>query len=371
MNETLGFVLFLLAFWLAAYALGKKLALSRYGFDIKPFFIRWELKKFRDILYWCSSRGVRVWKIFSWISIVIGIGLMVLTLALLLWNAVKAAILREMFFPVTPVIPGITLRLYWLPFFLMAVVVTIAVHEAAHGIVALSEGINVKSAGALLLAVFFGGFVELDEKELEAAPPKTRMKVFSAGSSSNVIAGLIVLLFLFCFFAQTPSGLVVLETLEGGPLQKAGIGTWDVIYALNGYEIRTLQDLRNFMSNVKPGEEIIVRTGRGDFIIRAVPSPEDNQRSIIGLVSSIPYYPSRFGLGYQLDVHLYLTLNWLYIALVSVAALNMLPIPYLDGDRLLQCLFKKDSKAGSALRKILNVLSIFLLLANIIISNIR
>jgi len=370
LNETLNFAFFLLTFWLVVYILSRKLSLSRYGLDIRPFFIKWESKKFRDLLYRCSSRWGRAWRAFSWVSMFIGVGLMALALAFLLWNIVRVVIVHEASSSVALVIPGVTLRLYWLPYFLVAVVITIFIHEAAHGAVALSESISVKSAGALLLATFFGGFVELDERELNVAPPKAKIKVFSAGSASNLLAGLIVFLLLSGLFIQIPSGLIVLETLEEGPLQRAGIRTWDIIYALNNHEIHTLQDLGDFMSSVKPGEEIVVRTGRGDFVVTAAPSPGCGQRAIIGLVSSIPYYPSRLGLGYPLDVHLYLTLNWLFIVLVSVAALNMLPIPYLDGDRLLQCLAERASRVGAAVKKLLNALSIFLLLVNIVMSSV-
>ncbi|MEM1514630.1 MAG: M50 family metallopeptidase [Candidatus Bathyarchaeia archaeon] len=295
---------------------------------------------------------------------------MVLALAFLLWNLVRAALLNQMFSSVTLVIPGVTLRLYWLPYFLIAVILTIFIHEAAHGIVAINEGISVKSAGILLLAFFLGGFIEPDEKELSVASSKAKMKVFSAGSSSNIVAGLIVFLLLSSLFIQIPSGLIVLETLDGGPLYRTGIGFWDVIYAINGHEIHTLQDLRDFMSNVKPGEEIIISTSKGNFVIAAAPSPEGEEHAIVGLVSSIPYYPSKLGLGHPIDTHLYLALNWLFIVLMSVAAFNMLPIPYLDGDKIFQCLAEKFLKEGSILKRFFNLLSLFLLLANIVISSV-
>lgn len=369
MNETLIFMLTFLAFWLVAYMLGKKLPLQRYGLDIKPFLIKWESKRFRGLLYKLSSRWKRVWRIFSWASVFIGAGLMVLTLTFLSWNIIRAAVLQETLSPVRVIIPGLTLKLYWLPYFIAAVIVTIFIHEAAHGVIALNEGISVKSAGALLLGIFFGGFVETDETELNAAPLKAKMKVFSAGSASNMLAGLIVLLILSGLFVQNPLGLIVLETLEGGPLQKAGIGPWDVIYALNDREIRSLQDLVSFMSSVKPGEDVIVRTSRGDFIVKAAPSPDNGQRAIIGLISSTPYYPSRLRLGHLLDAHLHFILNWFSIVLLSVAAFNMLPIPYLDGDKMLQCLIEAAPRKGAALRKTLNAISFFLLLANIVMSS--
>ncbi|MEM2351966.1 MAG: site-2 protease family protein, partial [Thermoproteota archaeon] len=209
MNKTLEFVLFFLAFWLVVYLLSRRLSLSKYGLDIRPLLIKWESKRFRNLLYRCSCRWRKVWRIFSWASIFIGIILMVLALAFLLWNLVRAALLNQMFSSVTLVIPGVTLRLYWLPYFLIAVILTIFIHEAAHGIVAINEGISVKSAGILLLAFFLGGFIEPDEKELSVASSKAKMKVFSAGSSSNIVAGLIVFLLLSSLFIQIPSGLIV------------------------------------------------------------------------------------------------------------------------------------------------------------------
>ncbi|MBS7640411.1 MAG: site-2 protease family protein [Candidatus Bathyarchaeia archaeon] len=369
MNEILIFTLTFLAFWLVVYMLGKSLPLQKYGLDIKPFLIKWESKRFRGLLYRLSSRWKRIWKIFSWASVFIGAGLMVFTLTFLSLNIIRAAVLRETLSPVRIIVPGLTLRLYWLPYFIVAVIVTVFIHEAAHGVIALNEGISIRSAGALLLGIFFGGFVETDEKELNAAPPKSKMKIFSAGSASNMLAGLIVLLVLSALFVQSPSGLIVLETLEGGPLQKAGIRPWDVIYALNDHEIHSLQDLVSFMSSVKPGEDIIVRTSRGDFIVKAAPSPDNEHRAIIGLISSAPYYPSKLGLSYLVDTYLNLTLNWLSIVLLSVAAFNMLPIPYLDGDKMLQCLIEVAPRKGPALRKTLNVVSLFLLLANIVMSS--
>lgn len=369
MNETLTFLLLFLMFWLTAYALGRKLPLGRYGLEIQPFLMKWRSESFRKILYGLSYRWGRIWKIFSWIGMFIGFGLMALAIAFLSWNLIKAA-LKEGFSSITPIIPGLTLRLYWLPYFLIAAIVTIFAHEAAHGIIAINGGINIKSAGTMLLAIFPGGFVELDERDLEAAPLKTKVKIYSAGSASNVILGLIMYLVLVGLFVQNPAGLVVLEVLEGGPLQRAGIGPWDAIYALNGREVRTLEELREFMLNVRPGDEIIVSTSKGNIVVRAAPSPDGGDRAIIGLVSSIPYHPSRFGLGHIIDTQLYLMLNWLFIVLMSVAIFNMLPIPYLDGDKMLQCLTERAPVMGGALRRALNMLSIFLLLANIFASSI-
>ncbi len=369
MREEYLFALLFLISWLVAYLLSKILPLKRYGLHVKPFFIRYESEGFRRILYKYSNRWIPLWKIFSYLSVFSGFGLTLFSLIFLSGNLVEIFLQSGRGAAITPVIPGLTLSLYWLPYFLIAVIVAVFTHEAAHGVLALVDGASIKSAGVLILAIFPGGFVELDERELERMPRESKLKIFSAGSASNVLGGMLIFLLTLCFFVQTPSGIVVLNILEGGPLDLAGIERWDVIYALNGTPIRTYQDLAAFMANVRPGERLTVSTSKGNITVTTISSPENKERAIIGIVSPfLLYYPSRLGLGFFWDVQLYLTLNWLFLVLVNIALFNMLPIPLLDGDRFLQCLLEKFAEKGDAVKKFFNLLSIFLLVANMALS---
>lgn len=369
MREEYAFLLSLLIFWVLIYVLSKLLFLDKYGLQVKPLFIKYNSGAFKKILYKYSSKWRGMWKIFSYISVFLGLGLILFAIIFLSLNLAEILSFGGHEAAITPIIPGVTLSLYWLPYFLVSVVIAVFIHEAAHGILALSEGVNVKAAGILLLAIFPGGFVEIDEKELTRLPYASRMKIFSAGASLNMLAGLIVFLLLSSLFIQNPSGIIVLEVLEGGPLNRAGIGRWDVIYALNGTPIHTYQDLTSFMSNVKPNNRLVLSTSKGNITIVAAPNPNDPHRAIIGIVSPIlTYYPSRLGLGFFWDIQIYLTLNWLLLILINVAVFNMLPIPLLDGDNFIQCLLEKVGVKGKVLRKILNALSIFLIAANIFLS---
>jgi len=369
LREEYIFLLSFLIFWVSIYILSKLVFPDKYGLQVKPLFIRYNSETFKRILYKYSSKWRKMWKIFSYLSVLLGLGLIFFAMIFLLLNLMEIFSLGGRRAIITPVIPGVTLSLYWLPYFLVAVVIAIFTHEAAHGILALSEGISIKAAGALLLAIFPGGFVEIDEKELTRLPHISRMKIFSAGASSNMLSGLIVFLLFSCLFIQNPSGIIVLEVLEGGPLNRAGIGRWDVIYTLNGTPIRTYQDLTYFMSNIKPGDNLVISTSKGDITIVAAPNPDNPQRAIIGIVSPIlTYYPSRLGLGFFWDIQLYLILNWLLLVLINVAVFNMLPIPLLDGDKFIQCLLEKITVKGEVIRKILNTLSIFLIAANMLLS---
>ncbi|MEM1606826.1 MAG: site-2 protease family protein [Candidatus Bathyarchaeia archaeon] len=364
-------ILSLLIAWLAAYLLGRVLHLERYGLNIKPLFIKYESKWFKDLLHKCSRRQRVLWKVFSNVSVLLGFGLMIFILVFLSRNLMGTLLPhygREA--TVVPIIPGVTLDLLWLPYFLIAVIAAIFMHEAAHGIIALIEGVGIKSAGLLALAIFPGGFVEVEEEEINRLPHLSRMKIFSAGSSSNLIFGLITLLLTSTLFSSTPTGIIVINVLENGPLQKAGIGRWDVIYALNNTRISSQRELSAFMSNVKPGDKLVVSTSKGDFLIETARSPEDEYRAIIGILPPyLSYYPSILGLGYFWDTQIYITFHWLFLVLINVAIFNMLPIPMLDGDKLLQCLIERAlRKGGEALKKFFNAFSLFLIIANIMLS---
>lgn len=363
------FAIFLLTFWLAIYLLSKIINLKKYGLIVLPFFIRYNSEGFKRTLYKCSSRWRAFWKIFSYISVILGFSFMIFALVFLAGNLVNLFLSREEGVPVSIVVPGLTLSLNWLPYFLISVVLVVFIHEAAHGVMALVEGIDIKSAGMLLLAVFPGGFVEIEEEKMEALKTKSKLKIFSAGASANLLSGLLIFLTIFTLFIQAPSGIVVMEIVEGGPLDIAGVKKWDVIYALNGTPVHEYQDLADFMSQVKPGERLVVATSRGNFTISTIPSPEDEDKAIIGIMlPSLLYYPSRLNLGFFWNVQTYLLLNWLFIISINVAIFNMLPIPALDGDKFLQCLLQGFSEKSVLIKKFFNIFSVFLITINIALS---
>lgn len=72
-------------------------------------------------------------------------------------------------------------------------------------------------------------------------------------------------------------------------------------------------------------------------------------------------------LPWELSLHLWKVLLWLLILSFSVAFVNMLPIPLLDGSGFLRSLLEslsRNEKANNAIVNLLGAFSIFLLLAN-------
>ena len=362
-TEILVFAAGLLVFWLFANLLHKALSLENYGLKLSWIFIKYESQRFKAFIENVSQWSREAWRAFSNLSLALGVGLMAFSIYFLSDNLLKFVRPGGVGSPVVPVLPGLTIQVHWLPYFVLAFLLAALTHEIAHGVVARLEGVRVKSAGLFLALVQPGGFVEPDEKSLEDSPTVSKMRILSAGSSINLLTGLLVSLLLAVVFFRAPSGIVVLGVLEEGPLEQAGIQRWDVIYAINGTQMRTIIDLGELMANVTPADKLILSTSRGDLLIASSSDPDDPDRAVIGLTSSMPYVASRLGLGFFWDTQLYTTLNWMFVLLVNLAIINMLPIPLFDGDRFLQYFFQKYGK-GDWIKMLFNAASLFLIAAN-------
>ncbi|MGD1054649.1 MAG: site-2 protease family protein, partial [Nitrososphaerales archaeon] len=89
--------------------------------------------------------------------------------------------------PYLPIVDG------WL-----ALVFAMVVHEGAHGVVARSRGLPVKSSGLLFFLVIpIGAFVDIDEGALKLAKARDSGLVLADGAGINFLFGILFLLLLF------------------------------------------------------------------------------------------------------------------------------------------------------------------------------
>ena len=137
--------------------------------------------------------------------------------------------------PYVPVVYG------WL-----ALIVALVVHEGAHGVVARSLGMPVKSAGLLFFLIFpIGAFVEVDEKVLKVARARDATRVLAAGAGVNFILAVVCVALLFnSVSTMTPAadGEGVLRVYQNStslysPADVAGIRPGDFILAMNNVPI--------------------------------------------------------------------------------------------------------------------------------------
>ena len=155
---------------------------------------------------------------------------------------------------VNPIIP--------LGYGIIALVVGIVLHELAHGVVARSQRIGVKSLGILWLVVPVGAFVEQDDEEMTKAPRRQRRRVAAAGVLANfALAALFFALLagvLSTSIAPNANGVGIAYVVANSPAANASLASGDIIVAINGTPTTTNSALLDLLSAVPPGQAVNV-----------------------------------------------------------------------------------------------------------------
>lgn len=371
LTPELTFLIGLVIFWAALYLLAKVFHLDKRGLDVRPAYFMYRSMALNSTLDKLAKKKPFLWTVLSNIGVAFSFGLMAFSLYFLISNLLRFAQIGEVSY-VAPVVPGLTLSLYWLPYFFFAVVVVILPHELAHGIVSRLENIPVLSTGIMAVLVFFGAFVEPDEKEFEKASLLARLRMLASGSATNLVTAFLFLILLTSLFAPS-NGILIQETVPGGPLDQAGIGRWDVIQAVNGASIVTYANFSAYMKGVSPGEKLNVTVLNNNEVkyvdITTVAAPENQSRAIIGFSRWTDYRPNKLGLNQYMGVNLYWTVFWTWAIAFSVAVFNMLPLYPFDGERVLYYpLERLVKKRKRELRFALSGFTLGLFALNIILS---
>ncbi len=151
----------------------------------------------------------------------------------------------------------------------IALVIAMIIHEGAHGIVARSLGLPVKSSGLLFfLIVPIGAFVDVDETAIKTARPSYAGRVLAAGAGINLVVGLLCLLLLFGFVSTmrpAVDGVGITGTYAGYPAAQAGIRPGDFIVAVNGVHYDNTSALET-ASWYKVGNNITVSIWRNGAV---------------------------------------------------------------------------------------------------------
>jgi membrane-associated protease RseP (regulator of RpoE activity) len=377
MIPELWFLLILIIFWVVIYLAGYLFHLDKYGLEVKPAYFMYKSEKLTRFLDKASKRRQFFWKTFSNIGIAFALGLMIFCIYFFASNLLKFIYPVEVgtAVPIIPILPVITVRLYWLPYFFTAIAIAVLTHEFAHGIIARLEKIPVKSAGILMAFIFFGGFVEPDEEGFEKTSTLSKLRMLAVGSSTNLITSFLVLLLLTGLYAPA-SGILIYETTENGPVARAGLQQWDHIYGVstgtNETMISTVYDLADFivLNNVTLGDTLLLRTNKGNMTIKT--ENGSGGQAVIGIAYYSDYYPCRIPLEYYTAIHLHMTLFWLQLISISVAVFNMLPLYPFDGERFLYYFLEKIvKKRHREVRILFNAICFGLIAINIVMSFIR
>jgi membrane-associated protease RseP (regulator of RpoE activity) len=123
----------------------------------------------------------------------------------------------------------------------VALIVAMVVHEGAHGVIARSLGLPVKSSGLIFFLILpIGAFVEVDEDALKVAKASQAGRVLAGGAGINLLVGVVCLLLLFgTVSAMKPKvdGIGVTALYPNYPAAQRGIMPGDFITAINGVAV--------------------------------------------------------------------------------------------------------------------------------------
>jgi regulator of sigma E protease len=203
-----------------------------------------------------------------------------------------------------------------------------------------------------------------------------RMVVISAGSIMNFLLAVVLFIIIFSFIGVPNDSNVVGDVLEGMPAEEAGIKAGDKIISINGKETKNWLELTNAIHE-KSGEKINVKIERNEELLSLSLVPvkdKDSGVGLIGIINSTEKYgflksiwmgiEKAFGIlklivvglvqmiageveaevagpvgivqmiGQVATYGLSSLLSFAAILSVNLGLINLLPIPALDGSRL-------------------------------------
>ncbi|MGC9079291.1 MAG: site-2 protease family protein [Nanopusillaceae archaeon] len=264
-------------------------------------------------------------------------------------------------------IPGISYGPITLPIFetIIAIFIGAFIHEIAHGILVYKNNLKLKSWGFFYFGPLIGAFVEPDEKEIENLNWKEKIKIFSAGSTMNIIAGFIAFL-LFVLFSH-----IVYSYNLGNPYVEI-VGTIPntsaynvipnntILYSINGYPIHFTYQISEAISNYSIGENITLYTSSGVYTI---PISNYSGGKLIGILVTQ---------NYENEIIPFISslLFWIFVVNIGLGIANMLPIYPLDGGRTVDGILQRflNKKRRMSILTIISILITLLIFYNIAMS---
>ncbi len=272
-------LLVFLLYWLLVIYLDKRGTLSRYN-----------ITAYGPILMIRTQRGQRFldklsihkkfWRIFANIGLpAMLIGMLVMFILILF---IDYSIITSFQTETVPhpgkfneprnifLIPGIN---EYIPFVwgIIALIVTLIVHEFSHAILCKVEGIRVKSMGILLALIPIGGFAEPDEEQLlgkkedkgekEVEPKATRsqrIRILTSGVMANFVTALIAFILFFSLLGSiSPVGdVMVTSVTPGSQADLAGVKQNMILTKINDEQIDNAHDAFTYTSSLQPGSNV-------------------------------------------------------------------------------------------------------------------
>ena len=231
------------------------------------------------------------------------------------------------------------------PFFpvtygLIALIITLVIHEAGHGIVARVHNIRVESTGILLfLGIPVGAFVNIEQELLVKASMKQKSAILTAGALNNMILAAISLITLYFVIStltpittsgESKTGVVVMSVNDGSLASKIGLSKESIIQTIAGQKVHGVDDLGKLLrSNLGHNIQITWQDKTGQKISRSVNLPPfvSSNKGILGIaITDLTPNPSLVLQRYKS----WFTSNPIALLAPPTLGQGMLLVPYSD-----------------------------------------
>src|SRR3989338_2433773 len=271
-------------------------------------------------------------------------------------------------------VPGLGILPFW--HWLVAIFVIAVVHEFSHGIVARAHKVEVKNTGVVFFGPIIGAFVEPNEKKMGKEKDTVQYSILAAGAFSNIILAMVA--FLLLTFVLNPIQAEITETKGftfesyynmSYPFAVAGIAVGTVITGIDGKQTTNFQEFSEGLVNKKPGDSVVVEAGGKTYTLTLAANPEQPEKGFLGImgikneVVAKPAFQSGLGIVgyYAVDVGAAF-LRWLFLLSFGIGLFNLLPLPIVDGGRMVQTFMHKLKGVENGEKRYRQIGMFFLLL---------
>ncbi|MBI2653478.1 site-2 protease family protein [Candidatus Woesearchaeota archaeon] len=391
--QTIAAVVFLVALTIFVFLKRKNLETKQ----LVPYFLYFSMYKTKAGLKLMDSWAKKYKKLLLFIGYA-GILVGFLGMALISYSLVKNIFIL---FTKPEAAPGVGLVLpfkakgiFFVPFFywIISIFVIAVVHEFAHGVIARTHRLKVKSSGfaflALVIPIIPAAFVEPDEKELKKRPHKEQLSVFAAGPFANIAAAFLFLgiaSFLLAPIARAmiePNGVRITDYVkENGPFpaETYGVKINEVIREVDGTPTPYVNNLSAVLRSKKPNDIVTIKTDKSEYKIKLAKNPENESIAYIGafLEQSTKINENvteKYG-KFLPNVLIWVLglLVILYVLNFGIGLFNLVPIGPLDGGRMLQLVLYRifDEKKANKIFVYVGLFFLAIIFFNIAIGFVR
>jgi len=282
-------------------------------------------------------------------------------------------------------VPGLGVLPFW--YWLISIFVIALVHEGGHGIVARAHKIPVKNTGIVFLGPIIGAFVEPDEKKMSKERDIKQYSVLAAGPFANIILAIIAVLLLNFAFVPLQGTMVEAEGFsfstyinDSYPAAQVGLPIDTPIIGLDGEYTSDFKTFADKLFCKVPGDEITVITLEDgeevEYDLTLTTNPDDESKAFMGIfaITNNMEIKDKYQTGIWNTAYYVLDwwngfLKWLFILSLGIGLFNLLPLPIVDGGRMVQVTLRKvkGQKKGDKSYGRITVFFLFVLIMNLVL----